>query len=141
MIWWGWFVLGAVLLGVELLAIDAQFYLIFLGGSAIVVGLTTFYGVPIPAWGEWLLFAALSLLFLFAFRKMLYERFGGGGVGYNVKIDGDLVLIETDLEPGGETRTSYRGSKWTVVNIGDATIEAGSRVPVEKVAGVSLHVK
>lgn len=141
MIWWGWFVLGAVLLGAELLAIDAQFFLIFLGVSAIVVGLTTFFGLDIPSWGEWILFAGLSLFFLFTFRKMLYERFRQGGAGYNVTIDGDLVLIEADLEPGGETRASYRGSKWTVLNTGDATIEAGSRVPVKKVAGVTLHVK
>ena len=31
MTWWSWMVLGAVLLGVELFAIDAQFYLVFLG--------------------------------------------------------------------------------------------------------------
>ena len=38
MIWWQWFVLGALLLGAEI-AIDAEFYLVFLGISAIVVGL------------------------------------------------------------------------------------------------------
>lgn len=141
MIWWGWFVLGAVLLGAELLAIDAQFFLIFLGVSAITVGLTTFLGIDLPNWGQWLLFATLSLVSLFTFRRMLYERFHQGGVGYNVTIDGDLVLIETDLAPGEESRASYRGSKWTVLNTGEATIAGGSRVKVTKVSGVKLHVE
>ena len=29
--WWGWIVVGAVLLGAELLLIDAEFYFVFLG--------------------------------------------------------------------------------------------------------------
>ena len=31
MAWWGWCVFGVALLGVELFAVDAQFYLVFLG--------------------------------------------------------------------------------------------------------------
>ena len=34
MTWWGWMILGAVMLGAELFAVDAQFYLVFLGVSA-----------------------------------------------------------------------------------------------------------
>ncbi|MBT8091090.1 MAG: hypothetical protein KJO01_12870 [Gammaproteobacteria bacterium] len=37
MTWWGWMILGAVLPGAELIAIDAQFYLLFLGISAALV--------------------------------------------------------------------------------------------------------
>ena len=33
MTWWGWMILGAVLFGAELFAVDAQFYLVFLGLS------------------------------------------------------------------------------------------------------------
>ena len=39
MTWWAWMILGAVLFGAELFAIDAQFYLVFLGVSAAIVGL------------------------------------------------------------------------------------------------------
>ena len=39
MTWWGWMVLGAVLFGAELFAVDAQFFLVFLGLSAAIVGL------------------------------------------------------------------------------------------------------
>ncbi|HJY36904.1 MAG TPA: hypothetical protein VJ299_05540, partial [Steroidobacteraceae bacterium] len=37
--WWGWLVLAAALLSIELFVIDAQFYLVFLGVSAALVGL------------------------------------------------------------------------------------------------------
>ena len=35
MTWWGWMILGAVLFGAELFAVDAQFYVVFLGVSVI----------------------------------------------------------------------------------------------------------
>ncbi len=38
MAWWAWLVLGIGLLGVEMFVIDAQFYLVFIGLSAAVVG-------------------------------------------------------------------------------------------------------
>ena len=60
MTWWSWMVLGALLLGAELFAIDAQFYLVFLGVSAVLVGLTSLFGIVMPEWAQWMAFAALS---------------------------------------------------------------------------------
>ena len=37
--WWGWIVVGVVLLAAELLAIEAQFYLVLLGVAALLTGL------------------------------------------------------------------------------------------------------
>ena len=53
MTWWAWLVLGAFLFGAELFAIDAQFYLIFLGVSAAIVGLLSSAGVVMPEWVQW----------------------------------------------------------------------------------------
>ena len=36
--WWAWIAVGAILLGSELAFVDAQFYLVFIGASAFVVG-------------------------------------------------------------------------------------------------------
>ena len=41
MSWWGWIIAGAILLGAELAYVNAQFYLVFIGSAAIVVGLVT----------------------------------------------------------------------------------------------------
>jgi len=140
MTWWGWMILGAVLLGAELFAIDAQFYLVFIGVSAALVGLLGLFGVALPEWGQWLLFAGLSLLFFFSFRRTIYMKLRGGGENYPESMSGESIQITADLAPGAETRTQYRGTNWTVRNIGDEMINGGSRVEVVKVDGLTLHV-
>ena len=85
MTWWAWMILGAVLLGAELFAVDAQFYLVFLGVSAAVVGLATLFGITMPEWGQWLMFAIVSVIFFVTFRKALYEKLRSGGQGYEQK--------------------------------------------------------
>ena len=47
--WWGWLVVGALLLGVEMFVIDAQFYLVFLGVAAALVGLLGLAGIACPS--------------------------------------------------------------------------------------------
>lgn len=55
--WWAWIAVGAILLGSELGFIDAQFYLVFVGGSALVVGFLELSGLLPAVWMQWLLFA------------------------------------------------------------------------------------
>ena len=141
MTWWGWMILGAVLLAAELFAVDAQFYLVFLGVSAALVGLGGVLGNSIPEWGQWLAFSILSLSFFFTFRRMLYEKIRGGGVGYREPLSGVSITVADDLAAGSEGRTQYRGSEWTIRNVGDAAIAAGQRAKVVRVDGLTLHVE
>ena len=141
MTWWIWMVLGAVILGVELFAVDAQFYLVFMGISAALVGLAGLLGITAPEWAQWTAFAALSLVSFFTFRKSLYAKIHGGVAGFRENLSGDTVNISEDIEPGGEARVDHRGSKWTARNTGSAAIAAGSRAKVVKTDGLTLHVK
>jgi membrane protein implicated in regulation of membrane protease activity len=134
-------ILGAVLLGAELFAIDAQFYLVFLGVSAALVGLLGLFGIAMPEWAQWMAFAALSLVSFFTFRKSLYEKIRGGAIGFHETLAGNLVNVETDLAPGAETRVEYRGTKWTVRNVGSAPIAAGTRATVVEVDGLTLRIE
>jgi len=134
-------VLGAVLLGVELFAIDAQFYLVFLGISAALVGLASLLGIVMPEWAQWLAFAVLSLVSFFTFRKSLYQKIHGGVVGFRDNLSGDSVDIAEDLAAGSESRVEFRGTKWTVRNVGGETIKGGSRASVVKADGLTLHVE
>ena len=43
--WWAWIAVGAILLGSELAFVDAQFYLVFIGASALVVGFLDLAGL------------------------------------------------------------------------------------------------
>jgi membrane protein implicated in regulation of membrane protease activity len=74
MLWWGWCILGVVLLGVELLAVDAQFYLVFAGLAAVVVGLLGLVGLELPVALQWLLFAVLAVTAMFTLRRPIYAK-------------------------------------------------------------------
>lgn len=141
MVWWGWLVLGGLLFFAELFAIDAQFYLVFIGLSAALVGLFGLAGITMPVWVQWMMFAILSLVSMFTFRKMLYEKIRGGMVGFRATLDGETLNIPDLLAPNAETRAEFRGSKWTVRNIGAEAIAAGTRARVVKVDGLTLHVE
>ena len=141
MTWWAWMILGAVLLGAELFAVDAQFYLVFLGVSAAVVGLATLFGVVMPEWVQWLTFAIVALVFFLTFRKALYHKIRGGGQGFENAIAGASVTVKDNVSPGGDARAKYRGSEWTIRNVGDSSIGAGTRAKVVKVEGLTLHVE
>lgn len=141
MTWWSWMILGAVLLGAELFAIDAQFYLVFLGISAAVVGLAALLGLAMPEWAQWMVFAALSLVSFFTFRRTLYEKIRGGAVGFRETLAGNVIDVPEELGPGAKARIEFRGTKWTVRNIGDTPIAAGSRATVVEVDGLTLRVR
>ena len=140
MTWWGWMILGAVLVGAERFSVDAQFYMVFLGVSAALVGLGVMFGVTIPEWGQWLAFSGLSLFFFFTFRQTLYKKLRGGGEDYPETMSGESINIVEDLSPGTEARAQFRGSEWTVRNVSDAIINAGARAEVVKVDGLTLYV-
>ncbi len=142
MAWWAWLVLGVGLLGVEMFVIDAQFYLVFIGLSAAVVGLLGLAGVELPAWTQWLVFSALALVAMFGFRRRVYElvRGSGGQVDERLTV-GDRVAIPARLEPGSSCRVEYRGSTWNARNTGSQAIAAGREAVISQVDGLTLHVR
>src|SRR6185503_3922314 len=109
--WWAWMVLGIGLLGVEMFLIDAQFYLVFIGLSAAIVGLLGLFGVDLPNWAQWVAAALLAVLAVFALRKRVYElvRGSAGHVEERLTV-GDRVAVPVRLEPGQSGRVEYRGS-------------------------------
>ncbi|MGH8249277.1 MAG: NfeD family protein [Steroidobacteraceae bacterium] len=140
--WWAWLVLGIGLLGVEMFVIDAQFYLVFIGLAAAVVGLLGLGGIDLPGWAQWLIFSALAIVAMLAFRRRLYEMIRGrsGHVEERLTV-GDRVVIPARLEPGQSGRVEYRGSSWTARNTGSQPIEAGREALIAQVDGLTLHVK
>jgi membrane protein implicated in regulation of membrane protease activity len=139
--WWAWMVLGIGLLGVEMFVIDAQFYLVFIGLSAAIVGLLGLFGVELPTWGQWLVFSGLAIAAMLGFRRRLYEmvRNRSGHVEERLTV-GDRVVVAARLEPGQNGRVEYRGSSWNARNTGAAPIEAGAEAVIAQVDGLTLHV-
>lgn len=140
--WWAWLVIGIGLLGVEMFVVDAQFYLVFLGASAAIVGLIELSGIAVPEWAQWLIFAILSVVTMVAFRRRIYQavRARGGHVEERLTL-GDRVLVPVRLEPGQTCRVDYRGSSWTARNGDQLVIEAGREALISQVDGLTLQLK
>ena len=138
--WWGWIILGAILFGAELLGVEAAFYLLFIGLGAIVVGLLELAGLGMPVWLQWIVFAVVALVSLVFFRKKLYAKLRGGGVGYEVGPAGETIRVEQALAPGEKGRISYRGTDWTIVNASDQAFDQGQQVEITEVQGLTLIV-
>jgi membrane protein implicated in regulation of membrane protease activity len=139
--WWGWITVGTVLLCAELFAIDLQFYLVFIGLGAIIVGIVDLAAPGLPGWVPWILFAVLSLSSMFTIRRQIYDRIRGRAVGIANSAVGGRVTIREEVAPGRTCRTEYRGSLWTTINVGKETIPAGATAEIDAVEGLNLRVK
>jgi membrane protein implicated in regulation of membrane protease activity len=138
--WWAWIVIGAILLGAELAFVEAQFYLVFLGAAALVVGMLDLGGVPLPAWGQWLTFALLSVVSMVLFRGKVYQLLRKEVPTMKSGPVGDSVVTPIDLEPGDICRLEYRGTTWEARNDGEQTIVAGSEARILRVDGLTLKI-
>ncbi len=137
---WAWLVMAAMLLSAEMFLVDAQFYLVFFGVAAAIVGVLGYLGVVIPDAGQWLLFALLSVLAMLTFRKRLYQRLRKPAEGMpGVFTPGDRVQLPAVLEPGQSCRVEYRGSSWTARNVDQCPLSG--EVIVANIEGLTLMVR
>jgi membrane protein implicated in regulation of membrane protease activity len=138
--WWGWIILGALLLGSELLIVDAGFYLVFIGAAAALTGLLELAGAGLEPWLQWVVFSIIALVMMVFFRKKLYAKLRGSGVGYEVGPAGEIVTVEQEMQPGASGRLAYRGTEWTVVNVSGEVFEQGQHVQISSVDGLTLKL-
>jgi inner membrane protein len=138
--WWAWIAVGAILLGSEMGFIDAQFYLVFVGGSALVVGFLELSGVLPAVWMQWLLFALLAAFSMVVFRRRIYERMRRKLPAMKQGPAGETVVLPAELKPGETCRLEYCGSSWSAVNGGKSPIAAGQRARIDRVNGLTLVV-
>ena len=140
MTWWGWVIAGAILLGAELAFVSAQFYLVFVGSAAILVGLATF-ALPLPHWVQWALFAVLAVLSMVTFRSRVYRRFHGAMPEVATGPAGGVITLKEPLGAGESCQAEYGGAFWTVRNDSDTPIPSGGRARIARVQDLTLLVK
>ena len=138
--WWAWIAVGAILLGSELAFVDAQFYLVFVGTSAFIVGMLQLTGLGMPEWLQWLVFAAIAATSVLTFRRRIYERMRRKLPAMKGGPAGEIITLPTELSPGETCRLEYRGGSWSAVNGGKAAIPAGARARIDRVDGLTLVV-
>jgi membrane protein implicated in regulation of membrane protease activity len=141
MVWWGWMVLGMLLLGAELFVIEAEFFLVFLGAAAVLTGLLGLVAPDVPNWGQWLVFAGLSLVSMVFFRKRVYRLMRRDVPDMPDDMLREEVVLPVGLPSGGSCRVELRGSTWTARNVGPDEIPPGVKVRVVGVDGITLRVE
>ena len=140
--WWGWIVVGAVLLAAEIFVVPTDFYLVFFGLAAILVGGAAWLGLGLSPTGEWVLFAVLAVVLLVLFRSRLKARQQGDA---QQRVDDTLVgergnAIDA-IAAGASGRVELRGVPWSARNLEGDALEAGVAVQVERVEGLTLFVR
>jgi inner membrane protein len=138
--WWAWIAVGAVLLGSELAFIDAQFYLVFVGGSALVVGALDFVGLVPADWMQWALFALLAVSSVVIFRRRIYDRMRRKLPDMKQAPVGGTLVAPASLQPGESCRLEYCGSSWNATNGGASLILAGQKARIDRVNGLTLVI-
>ena len=139
MTWWGWIIGGAILFGAELAFVDAQFYLVFVGSAAIIVGLLTLSAGLAP-WLQWAVFAVLAIVSMLTFRDRVYHKIRGKLPHVRTGPTGGLITLNAALAPGETCQIEHGGSYWTVRNDSTAPMAAGSRARIKSVNNLTLHV-
>lgn len=139
--WWFWIAGGLALLALEV-TLSGDFYLLFFGCGALLTGLLTLVGVEVPLPVEVLVFAGLSLLSLFLFRRPLIARLRGEGDSRKVdSMIGEAAVAMGEIAPGSVGKAEMRGTSWMAGNGGSTKLADGQRCRVEKVVGLTIWIK
>ncbi len=136
--WWGWIIIGAIFLSSEVM-IGADFYLVFFGVSALIVGFIGLAGPALPVWAQWLAFAGLAIVSLVVFRHRLKQMLARSKELPNNDVVGENVVV-TSAGTGG-VFVEMRGSSWKIRSADGAALAPGDRCVVERVEGITLIVK
>jgi membrane protein implicated in regulation of membrane protease activity len=141
MSWWSWMIGGAILLGAELGFVNAQFYLVFVGAAALVVGLASAAFPGLAPDAQWALFAILAVLSMVMFRNRLYRRLRGHAPAVQWGPAGGVLTLPAALDPGQHCQVEHGGTFWTVRNDSALPMAAGERARVSSVQGLTLLVR
>jgi len=139
--WWGWMVVGMLLLGTELFILEANFFLVFIGAAAILTGLLGLVVPSLPEWLQWLVFAGIALVAMVFFRKRVYRVLRPNVPAMADDMLSERLQLPVGLPVDGTCRVELRGSTWTARNVGPAPIPPGVTVRVVGVEGITLRVE
>jgi inner membrane protein len=138
--WWIWILLGLLLCVAELTT-PGGFYILFFGIGAVIVGILVGFQTAGPAWFQFILFSALSVLSLWLFRGKLLELTRGRPTDSVDSLVGEVAIPLEDISVNSVGKAEMRGTSWNTRNVGDQTIARGQRCRVERVEGLTIFVR
>jgi inner membrane protein len=140
--WWTWLLLGGVLMAAELL-LPTGFFLFFFGVGAALTGCLVALGL-LPSFAvQGLVFVGISLASIVLLRKPLLAKFHFRNKNH-VAVDSLIGQSAKALEaiaPQAIGKVELRGSCWSGLNVGSEPIAPDARCRVDKVEGITLHVR
>jgi membrane protein implicated in regulation of membrane protease activity len=140
MVWWLWVLLGLGLFLLEM-GTPGGFFAIFFGVAAVVVGGLAWPGWAGPAWLQWLLFSAISVVGLLLFRRPLMRHFKLDRSKLVDSLVGEVAVVLEEVSPGGVGKAELRGTSWTARSHSSASLARGRRCTVERVEGLTLWIR
>lgn len=141
MTWWMWLLLGLVLAALES-ATPGGFFILFFGLGAILVGILDLLGLPLSLPLQVLVFIAISVVSLLAFRKPMQRRFAHSAPsGVVDNLVGEEAQVIEEIPADGIGKVEFRGSAWSARNAGAGPIPRLTRCTVERVDGLTLFVR
>jgi len=142
MVWWSWVILGLSLVAAEVI-LPTDFFFLFFGFAALVVGALAGIGAVDSAPLQWLLFSVIAAAALIFFRGPLLARFKGTArEGQDVdSMVGETAVALENIPSGGIGKAELRGSTWNARTNGQTGLVKGQRARVERIDGLTLWVR
>lgn len=139
--WW-WFIAGVALILAEF-SIPGVF-ICFFGIGALLTGVAVWIFPQMSFALALLVFAILSVVFLFSCRRFMPKSFRGVTKVDHSDIEEDAVegadaVVTEAIAPDAPGKVEFRGSSWTAC--ADREIAVGSRVKIRKRKNLTLHVE
>jgi hypothetical protein len=139
--WWHWLALGLILVALEMAA-SGGFYIIFFGIAAIAIAMLRVVDLSGPFWLEVLLFSAIAVGSLLAFRDPLIRwlKLDGPGADIDTMV-GDLAVPLEAIAPGAVGRAELRGTVWSARNRAERPLVPGERCRVVRVDQLMIFIE
>ena len=139
--WWHWLALGLLLVALEMAA-SGGFYIIFFGISAIAIAMLRVADLSGPFWVQLVLFSAIAVGSLLAFRNPLIRWLKLDGPGADVDtLVGDLAVPLEEIAPGAVGRAELRGTVWSARNRAARALVRGERCRVVTVEQLMIFIE
>jgi inner membrane protein len=142
MVWWSWVILGLSLVAAEVI-LPTDFFFLFFGFAALMMGGLAGVGAVHSAPLQWLLFSVFAAAALFFFRGPLLSRFKGTAreaQDVDSMVGETAVALDT-IPPGGVGKVELRGSTWNARTSAQGEVVKGQRARVERVDGLTLWIR
>jgi inner membrane protein len=134
--WWVWALGGIGLLMIEVVAPGGLFALFF-GIGALVTAALAGLELAGPAWTQWLIFAALSVVLLGFLRRRMRGALAPTDARFDTLV-GETAVLLSDLPSRGVARAELRGASWEARSSVETRLAQGQRCRVERVEGLTL---